>query len=409
MKKALTLAAALLVGCSEKTAPQIAYPVKTPQVLSAGPEHSEFHEVLRDYIYCLYDQSLGLPSPDFNTARSSLEECLRASNFSSEDSRLLFEGRSVPDLEEYFASQGLVFRTFNPPGSDRSYELVRLSPVEVKELEIFGIKKTYQKVNVIEILIQNAYDHESELNLSNSGPVGGAHGFLPGAIELRPQTHEALAKGYFEGISSLKSELDKDLADHSRLANYSDAEFYDRLGKLFHYLAVRKEFSESKNFEDFKGKVVPRWTRESEIHEVMHLIDKQENKAMSASLDEFGKKKFLESSAVNLEARAYLAQLHHGNGYNNLGHMFASQAGDQPGSINEHQKAAKLILYVMNLEIKGNVESERSVYARMLNLSGKEINKLARKAFDVIYEGKSFDDYMKGVANHIIRNQRRHR
>ncbi len=374
---------------------------------------------LKEYVYGLYDVgALQLKRDDLPELEGKLEKAFETAKLSKEIIKNLKEGKSSDELVEFFDKQGLLFRSLTYVGSTSpvNYELLKIDSKEEKEMTVFDIKQKYTKVRIVDAeLITNAFTYMAQKkNLPTPG-FGSAVWHGKNTIEYRVLHAESLAKNYFDGEKEKWDALETELNDWKKIdAYYFDRKnkqphqlFYDHMGTVLHHAAVRGIFKESKDEIEFKKKIMPLWERETDIRNVMQVID-------DFSLDDITKglvgKDAQDLSADTIgqrETRALLAQMYHGNPHQYLGDMFKTVALPQIKEVTFKKMACQMVLSIFAVQIRADRDAynniditdykpgkEGLIFAQFGNLSTDQIRNLSKDSFDALYRGQSLKDYM---------------
>jgi len=431
----LIVAGALAVGCNHKAPPVVpTSPVveeKKSEQKSYKPVRNDVIGPLKEYVYAQYDIALHDRRDDLPEIEKKMVAALNAAGMSDTTIQQIKDSKDAKQLEDFFAEQGLTFRNMVTIGS-RGYELFKIDSIEKKEMTLFGTVQKYTKTRITEkSLIDNSFTYEAEKrNLKISG-VTGLHVRGTDRIEYRVYQDEDLADRYFEGVTKQGDALEAESKNPELLEKLLGSgkkineKLCDRLGTVLHYMGVRDIYRQSKDKNEFRQKVLPIWEREIEIHEVTHCMDSFEfDKALMNKLSKENRLLLNIETVVHMEARSLVSELCHDNEfakpypdyeYKILGDLFKSLAGDEPGKVNEHQKAAKLILSGLLNHIYTNKDEYPelnitqadpqdgtnlgAVCSRFVLLKPAQIRKLSRTLFDQLYEGKTLKELMHRRGN----------
>lgn len=376
-------------------------------------------EPLKEYVYARYDVgALQLKRDDLPELEGKLEKAFEAAKLSKELIKDLKEGRSPDELVEFFDKQGLLFRSLTYVGSTSTvnYELLKIDSKEEKEMTVFDIKQKYTKVRIVDAeLITNAFSYMAQKkNLPTPG-FGNAVWFGKKTIEYRVLQAESLAKNYFDGETKEWDALEAELKDWKKIdENYLDKRnkqpnqsLYNRMGTVLHHVAVKDIFKKSKDEAEFKKKIMPIWERETDIRNVMIVIDDFSFDDITKGLDEKDAQNLSADTIGQRETRALLAQMYHGNPHQYLGDMFKSVALPPIKEIVFKKMACQMVLGIFAVQIRADRDAynniditdykpgqEGVIFAQFGNLSTNQIRNLSKDSFDGLYRGQSLKDCM---------------
>ena len=412
MRTLFTLAAAAILGCApvEQVKPELNAEV------TARQDSVDAISPLRDFLYAKYDEQFGQKRDDLKELETKLDKALKSVGISNETIAVIKEGKPAYELREFFAKQGLLFRSINVPGMNFavSYELIRQGPKEQKEMTLFGITKKYTKTRILESIVDNAVAYQNKKK--NAGLV--EHGYMYGTdnIEYRAWKHDKTARAYFEGEKQYGKELEEEAANPKQLAEkYSETKqaLFSRMGTILHHIGVR-DLSNIKIFEEFEKKMKPVWERDSEIHDVMYSIDVFDfEKDAISKLTTKNKKRLSTEYTVHLKVRAMLAQLYHSESpHDRLGDLFKAASGE---GLAYEVLAATTVLNVFRLAVLsererfGNIDFVvgDAIYAQFCRLTTDQIKQLALATFKGTYQERPLKDYMEKVLGKIINEQKK--
>ena len=409
MKTLYTLAAAAILGCAppEQVKPEIKIEVSERQasIDAVSP--------LKEFLYAKYDEQFGQKREDINELETKLDKALKAEGFSNETIAAVKEGKPAYELKEFFAKQGLLFRSINVPGISLpiSYELLKQGTTEQKEMTLFGVTKKYTKIRILESLIDNAIAYQNKKKNANLVE----HGYMYGTdmIEYRAWKHDNTAKSYFEGEKQYGKELEDEASKPKQLAEkYSEQRLFARMGTILHHIGVRDLAGNT--FEEFQNKMKHVWERDCEIHDVMNSIDVFDfDKDAVSKLDSRNKKRLSNEYTVHLKIRAFLAQLYHSERpHDRLGDLFKASSGE---GLAYEAIAATNILNVFRMAVLTDRErfenidfvAGDAIYAQFCRLTIPQIKQLALATFKGTYKERPLKEYMEKVQNKILNEQKK--
>jgi hypothetical protein len=427
MRKLWELVTLAAIGCSSinETDAKINPAVQTAQD-SKNEVRKEVIDPLKEYLYAQYDISaLRLKRDDIPELESKLSRALTAAGLSAEAMQKLKEGKSSPELEDFFDKQGLLFRALRYVGSTSpiNYELVKIGSKEEKEMALFEIKQKYTKVRIVEPeIITNAFTYMAQKkNLPTAG-LGNAVWYGKKTIEYRVAQGEFLAKNYFDGEKKEWDSLEAELNDWKKIDAYYFGKknkqphqlFYDHMGTVLHHVAVRGIFKESKDEDEFKKKIMPIWEREADIRNVMMVIDDFGFDEVTKGLTDKDAKDLSANTIGHRETRAMLAQMYHGTPHQYMGDMFKSVAMPSIKEFTFRRMASTAVLEFFALQVRVDRDTYKSIditgykpgdegiiFAQFGNLSADQIKKLAKDTFDALYHGRELKDYMLDIAKEM--------
>ncbi len=382
-------------------------------------------EPLKEYVYARYDVgALQLKRDDLPELEKKLEKTLALAGL-PEAMQKLKDGKSSDELSEFFDKQGLLFRTLTYFGSTSpiNYELLKIDSKEEKEMTVFDIKQKYTKVRIVDAeLITNAFTYMAQKkNLPTPG-FGNAVWRGKNTIEYRVLPAESLAKNYFDGETKEWDTLEAELKDWKKIdALYFGKKnkqpfqlFYDHMGTVLHHVAVRDIFKDSKDEAAFKKKIMPIWENETDIRNVMQIIDDFSFDDVTKGLDEKDARNLSADNIGQRETRALLAQMYHGTPHQYLGDMFKTVALPQLRELTFKKMACQVVLGIFAVQIRADRDEynnidltgyklgdEGLIFAQFGNLSTNQIRNLSKDSFDGLYNGQSLKDCMLEKAKEI--------
>jgi hypothetical protein len=304
-----------------------------------------------------------------------------------------------------------------------NYDLRKKIGEDSVTVEMWGEKRTKKRRVLGKPVIKSFVVYAFNMFDDTFKGVGGAAFPDDDCVDIYPDLAVETAEEYYERISRLKEELEKDIANPDLLDRYYPAhtdniepEFYRRMGRILRYLAVKKDFESSKSCEEFVKKFVPAWEKDVNLEEVRHLMDFE-----NVDLSKYGNNNYGQRFKLLFEGytemRAFLTRMHHGRGKQVLGECFAwlYPAFKDPRLVEAHAAAAKLITQLFVFELESNrteyeeagidyskydktADEDRAcfeLFKQFPKLSDKQVREMAGSIYQSYFKGARLEDFVK--------------
>jgi hypothetical protein len=159
---------------------------------------------------------------------------------------------------------------------------------------------------------------------------------------------------------------------------------------------------------------MPIWENETDIRNVMQIIDDFSFADVTKGLDEKDARDLSADTMGQRETRALLAQMYHGTPHQYLGDIFKSVALPQIKELTFKKMACLAVLGIFAVQIRADRDEynniditgykpgdEGLIFAQFGNLSVNQIRNLSKDSFDGLYNGQSLKDCMLEKAKEI--------
>lgn len=381
-------------------------------------------EPLKDIIYAGYDSFMGKRRRDYPQLEERLIKALNAAGMPKETYEHVATGLGeTKELEQFFSEQGLLFRKVNMVGQlqlKANYELIKLGPTEQKERSVFGQTAKFTKVTVTEPeLILNYIAYRAQKQDTSFLSITSLHWKGKKVVEYRSLNAEKISKQYYGAEKQEGAQFEAEAQDHTLLDKYDNLQkLLDRMGTLLHHVAIRDLYRTAKDEAEFVSKLNAEWERNAEIRGAMLCNDDFEiDKSLLEKLTEQNLKSFLVEQTVHAEMRALLAQMYEGNPHMYLGQIF-KLAGSQKAELGmNHFSGANVVAFFGlnvladrqtydNIDVSGfEPGKETIIYKQFASLTKGQGRKLAKFAFDKIYEGRTLKEFSYDLLDTYLNNQ----
>ncbi len=425
----LAVAGLALTGCSTRQHTPIT-PIEPAHISAPAPVakvykpvRNDVVEPLRDYIYAGYDSFMGKRRRDYPQLEERLVNALNATGLPKDTYEKIALGATSKELEQFFAEQGLLFRKVGMVGQVQfkaNYELIKLGKEEQKERTVFGQTAKFTKITVIEPeLILNHLMYRAQKQSALMPVVISLHWKGRNVVEFRALNAETLSKQYYGAEKKDGAMYDQEVQDHTLLDKHDNQQkLFDRMGTILHHVAVRDLYRAAKDEADFVSKLNAQWERNGEIRGAMNCLDDFNfDKSQVEKLTKENLMSLLMEQTVHGEMRALLAQMYEGNPHMYLGQIL-KLAGSQKAELGmNHFSAAQAVMIFginvladrktyANIDLTGfEPGKETIIFKQFALLTEDQVRKLAKSAFDKIYEGKSFKEHMHDRLEFYINKQ----